>query len=216
MSESTASSVAAALRWRYATKVFQPDRRIPAETWSALEESLVLAPSSFGLQPWRFLIIENPGIRQALCAKSWGQTQVTDASHFVVFTVRTDVSQSDIDGWIDTLGSVQSTPADKLAPLKGMIEGFVGSMPVEARKAWNTRQAYIALGQFMTAAAFLGVDTCPMEGLDPAAYDEILGLKDSGYTTVVACAAGYRSDADHTAARPKARYGADRVIQTIS
>lgn len=216
MSDSTPASVVAALRWRYATKHFQPDRKIPAETWAALEETLILTPSSFGLQPWKFLIIENPDVRAELRAKSWGQGQVTDASHFVVFATRTDVSQADIDTWVAKLGEVQSTPAEVLAPMKGMIEGFVGSMPVEARQAWNTRQVYIALGQFMTAAALMGVDTCPMEGLDAGAYDEILGLKGSGYATAVACAVGYRSESDHTASRPKARYDASSLIATIS
>ncbi len=216
MPEFTPESVVSALRWRYATKHFQADRKIPAETWAALEETLVLTPSSFGLQPWKFLVIENPDVRAALREKSWGQGQVTDASHLVVFATRTDVSQEDIDNWVSKLSEVQSTPAEALAPMKGMIEGFVGSMPVEARQAWNTRQVYIALGQFMTAAALMGVDTCPLEGLDPSAYDEILGLKESGYATAVACAVGYRSESDHTAARPKARFDAGQLIEKIS
>lgn len=216
MAESTPESVVSALRWRYATKHFQADRKIPAEIWAALEETLVLTPSSFGLQPWKFFVIENPDVRADLRAKSWGQGQVTDASHFVVFGTRTDVSQADIDAWVSKLGEVQSTPAEALAPMKGMIEGFVGSMPVEARQAWNTRQVYIALGQFMTAAAMLGVDTCPMEGLDPAAYDEILGIKGSGYATAVACAVGYRSESDHTATRPKARFDSSSLIARVS
>lgn len=216
MSENSPASVVAALRWRYATKHFKADEKIPAATWAALEEALVLTPSSFGLQPWKFLVIENPDIRAALREKSWGQGQVTDASHLVVFATRTDVSQADIDNWVARLSEVQSTPAEALAPMKGMIEGFVGSMPVEARQAWNTRQVYIALGQFMAAAALMGVDTCPLEGLDPAAYDEILGLKGSGYATAVACAAGYRSESDHTAARPKARFEAEQLVKRVS
>lgn len=216
MAESTPASVVAALRWRYATKHFKADQKIPAETWAALKETLILTPSSFGLQPWKFFIIENPDMRADLRAKSWGQGQVTDASHFVVFATRTDVSQADIDNWVAKLGEVQSTPVEALAPMKGMIEGFVGSMPIEARQAWNTRQVYIALGQFMTAAAMLGVDTCPMEGLDAGAYDEILGLKGSGYATAVACAVGYRSADDHTATRPKARFDSDTLIARIS
>jgi len=215
MAESTPASVVAALRWRYATKHFQADQKIPAEIWAALEETLILTPSSFGLQPWKFLIVENPDVRAELRAQSWGQGQVTDASHFVVFATRTDVSQADIEIWIAKLGAVQSTPAEVLAPMKGMIEGFVGSMSIEARQAWNTRQVYIALGQFMTAAAMLGIDTCPMEGLDASAYDEILGLKESGYATAVACAVGYRSADDHTANRPKARFDAESLIARI-
>ncbi|MGC4015652.1 MAG: NAD(P)H-dependent oxidoreductase [Luteolibacter sp.] len=215
MSAPSPDSVVAALRWRYATKVFDPSLTIPAETWGALEQSLVLTPSSFGLQPWRFLVVENPAVRKELLAKSWGQGQVTDASHFVVFAARTDLAPEDISTWIARMAEVQSTDPTSLAPLQGMIEGFVGSMPPEARHAWNVRQVYIALGQFMATAALLGVDTCPMEGIDPKSYDQILGLEDSGFTTAVACAAGYRSANDHSALRPKARYESDAVIRRI-
>jgi nitroreductase len=215
MSALTSDSVVAALRWRYATKIFDPSRRIPVETWAALEQSLVLTPSSFGLQPWQFVIVENPAVRAELRGKSWGQGQVTDASHFVVFAARTDVAAEDISGWVSRLAGVQGTTPETLAPVQGMIEGFVGSMPQEARHAWNVKQVYIALGQFMATAALLGIDTCPMEGLDPKAYDQILGLEGSGYATAVACAAGYRSPDDHSALRPKARYEADNVIRRI-
>ncbi|BCU76103.1 NAD(P)H-dependent oxidoreductase [Luteolibacter sp. LG18] len=215
MSTPTPDSVIAALRWRYATKTFDPSRQIPAETWGALEQSLVLTPSSFGLQPWKFLVVENPAVRAELRAKSWGQGQVTDASHFIVFAARTDVAPEDISGWVARLADVQGNSVEALAPMQGMIEGFVSAMPFEARHVWNVRQVYIALGQFMTTAALLGIDTCPMEGLDPKAYDQILGLEGSGYATAVACAVGYRSPDDHTAARPKARYEADSVIQRI-
>ena len=205
MPSPSSDDVIAALRWRYATKTFDASRRIPDETWTALEQSLVLTPSSFGLQPWKFLIVENPAVRAELRAKSWGQGQVTDASHFIVFTARTDVSPEDISGWVSRLAAVQGSSQEALAPMQGMIEGFVSAMPMEARQVWNTRQVYIALGQFMTTAALLGIDTCPMEGLDAKAYDQILGLEGSGYVTAVACAVGYRSADDHTAARPKAR-----------
>lgn len=215
MSAPTPDSVVAALRWRYATKAFDSTRRIPAETWAALEQSLVLTPSSCGLQPWQFLIVENPAVRAELRAKSWGQGQVTDASHFVVFAARTDVTADDITRWIARLAEVQGITPETLAPFQGMIEGFVGPMPQADRHAWNVRQIYIAIGQFMTATALLGIDTCPMEGMDPKAYDQILGLEGSGYATAVACAVGYRSADDHSAGRPKARYELDSVIRRI-
>lgn len=208
-------AILTALRWRYATKTFDASRQIAADVWAALEESLILTPSSFGLQPWKFLIVESPEIRAQLQAQSWGQSQVTEASHFVVFAARTDVSSDDIASWVKRLAEVQGTPVEVLEPMKQMIDGFVGSMPLEARHAWNVRQIYIALGQFMTAAAILGIDTCPMEGLDASAYDKILGLEGTGHATAVACAVGYRSADDHTAGRPKARYEAADVIRRI-
>lgn len=204
-----------ALRWRYATKQFDVSRKIPADVWDALEESLVLTPSSFGLQPWKFIVVRDPAVRAKLQPESWNQPQVTEASHFVVLTARTDLDSHDIEAWIARMAEAQGkTPAD-LAPLKGMIAGFAETMSCEARHAWNTRQVYIALGQLMTAAAVLGIDTCPMEGISAAAYDRILGLENSGYATAVACALGYRSADDKYAAAPKARFARERVIQHL-
>ena len=200
------------LRWRYATKRFDPTRRIPAETWDSIEESLVLTPSSFGLQPWKFLVIQDPGLRALLSPESWRQPQVVEASHYVVLTARTDLDASDIDAWMERMAEIQGTTLEAVAPLKGVIEGFAQAMSHEARHAWNVRQTYIALGQLMTSAAMLEVDACPMEGISTVGYDQVLGLEGSGYATTVACALGYRSADDKYAATPKARFDRSRVI----
>ena len=202
----------ASLRWRYATKKFDAARKIPADTWDAIEQSLVLTPSSFGLQPWKFIVVQDVGIRANLCSESWAQPQVTDASHLVVLTARTDLNSTDIDAWMERMATVQGGGPESVAPLKGMIEGFAQSMSHEARHAWNVRQAYIALGQLMTSAAMLGIDTCPLEGISASAYDHLLGLEGSGYATVVACALGYRAADDKYAEMPKARFDRSRVI----
>jgi nitroreductase len=201
-----------ALRWRYATKKFDSSRKIPDATWDALEESLVLTPSSFGLQPWKFLVVKDAGLRALLSAESWRQPQVTDASHYVVLAARTDLEKTDIDLWMKRMAEVQGSSLEAVAPLKGVIEGFAQAMSHEARHAWNTRQVYIALGQLMSSAAALGIDTCPMEGLSPAGYDHVLGLEGSGYATVVACALGYRATDDRAATLPKARYDRSKII----
>lgn len=204
-----------ALKWRYATKQFDATRPIPEDTWETLEHSLPLTPSSFGLQPWQFLVIGNPELRKELRAASWGQSQVTDASHLVVFAARTDLGDDDIGKWIDRLSEVQSTPLETLAPLRSVISGFIRPMNPETRRAWNTRQVYIALGQFMASAAILGIDTCPLEGIDPSAYDRILGLEGTGYATAVGCAAGYRDPADRYASMPKARFAHTEVVRHL-
>lgn len=202
----------ASLRWRYATKKFDAAHKIPAETWDVIEQSLVLTPSSFGLQPWKFIVVQDAGIRANLCAESWAQPQVTDASHLVVLTARTDLNAADIDAWMERMAAVQGGGPESVAPLKGMIEGFAQSMSHEVRHAWNIRQAYIALGQLMASAAVLGIDTCPLEGISATAYDHLLGLEGSGYATVVACALGYRAADDKYAEMPKARFDRSRVI----
>jgi nitroreductase len=209
------SELLSALRFRYATKSFDRARKIPSGTWEAFEQSLVLTPSSFGLQPWKFLIVENPETREKLKAASWGQGQVTDASHLVVLTARTDLAQADIESWIARLSEVQGTPLDALAGLSGVISSFSSAMTPAEKQAWNTRQVYIALGQLMTSAAVLGIDSCPLEGISPADYDAILGLGGTGYATAVACALGYRSPEDKYAAAPKARFPDSRVIARV-
>jgi nitroreductase len=208
----TSDQALGALRWRYATKQFDASKKIPAETWDAIEESLVLTPSSFGLQPWKFIVVRDAALRAKLLADSWNQPQVTDASHFVVLAARTDLVAADVDAWVSRLAEVQGKPVDSLGQLKGMICGFAEKMSDEERHAWNVRQTYIALGQLMTTAAMLGIDACPMEGISPSGYDRVLGLENSGYATAVACALGYRSADDKYADMPKARFAKDRVV----
>ena len=215
MNQTTADNVLAALRWRYATKQFDPSRAIPDDVWDALEESLVLTPSSFGLQPWKFIVVRDPATRERLKHESWNQPQATDASRFVVLAARTDLDENDVDAWIHRLAEVQGTAPNTFDPLKGMIRGFAETMSCEARHEWNVRQVYIALGQLMASAAMLGIDACPMEGISAAAYDRILGLENSGYATAVACALGYRAADDKYAAAPKARFARDKVIRHI-
>ncbi|MGL5018438.1 MAG: NAD(P)H-dependent oxidoreductase [Luteolibacter sp.] len=211
----TPDSLLASLSWRYATKKFDPTRKIPAATWDAIEESMVLTPSSFGLQPWKFLVIEDAGVRANLALESWKQPQVTEASHYVVLTARTDLTSADIDAWMTRMADVQGTSPEAVAMVRGMIEGFAQAMSHEARHAWNVRQAYIALGQLMTSAALLGIDACPMEGISAAGYDDLLGLGGSGYATAVGCALGYRAADDKYAALPKARFERAKVVSRI-
>lgn len=211
----TPTELTQALHWRYATKAFDAKKIIANETFDALLDAARLSPSSFGLQPWKFLVVESKDLREKLRAQSWNQPQVTDASHFVVLAAKEVISGADIQEWINCLAITQQTPIDQLAPLQGMIQQFTGAMSAEEMAQWNTRQVYIALGQLMTAAAVLGVDTCPLEGISAASYDQILGLEGSGYRTRVACALGYRSDLDKYATAPKARFAAEKVIQRL-
>lgn len=212
----TPDALVRALTWRYAVKKFDATRAIPPATWAALEQALVLAPSSFGLQPWAFFLVRDPAKREALVGSSRGQRQVVDASHLVVFAVRKGLSTADVDRYVARIAEVRGVAPESLAGYRKMMAGFV-NRPADVFDVdeWATRQVYIALGQFMAAAAVLGVDTCPMEGLDPAAYDRILGLEGTGYATVCACPAGYRAADDRTAFQPKVRYPLTDVIRFI-
>jgi nitroreductase len=215
MSKITAATLVEQLQWRYAVKKFDPSLKISASDWNALEQSLVLAPSSYGLQPWKFLVVENKETREKLRAQSWNQSQVTDASHLVVFLVKDDLFESDAQKLIDRTAEVRGIDPATLEGFKGMLVKTIASQSSEAKKQWNARQVYISLGQFMAAAAMVGVDTCPLEGLSPAKYDEILGLKGSGYSTICACVAGYRAADDKYASARKVRFRTEDVISKV-
>ncbi len=212
----TTDQLLSALHWRYATKVFDPARKISPATWNALEDTLVLTPSSFGLQPWRFLVVRDPALRAKLRPHAWGQAQVTDASHFVVVTARSELTAADIAHYIERTAEVRGQPVAALAGYQRVMEG---SLLADSRKPhlleWAARQAYIALGQLMTAAALLGIDTCPMEGFEPAKFDEILGVRKDGYATLAAVALGYRAESDKYATLPKVRFPKTEVIKTL-
>lgn len=201
------------LRWRYAVKKFDATRRIPEADWRALEEALVLTPSSFGLQPWRFYVITSQEIREQLPAISWNQSQVRDASHVVVFAIRSPFTDEDVDRFVARTAEVRETPVEKLAGFRNLMVKAIDQIARAGQiEAWATFQVYIALGNFMTAAAVLGIDTCPMEGILPDRYDELLGLREAGYRTVVVATAGYRAPDDKYALLAKVRYPTDELI----
>lgn len=202
------------LHWRYATKRFEPGRKIPPATWDTLEQALVLSPSSYGLQPWKFIVIQDAALREKLQTVSWNQTQVTECPHYVVFAVRRKMTEAQVDRFIARTAEVRGITVESIKFYRDMILGDVVHGPRGAvAQEWAARQAYIALGGLMTAAALLGVDACPMEGLNPLAYDDILGLANSEFATVMACALGYRSSADKYASLAKVRYPASEVIE---
>ncbi len=216
MNQETNQQLLKALQWRYATKVFDPTKKIPADVWLTLEQALVLTPTSYGLQPYRFLVIQDPAKRAELLPHSWNQKQVVDASHFVVFTARTRMTGADVDKLIRRISDVRKIPAESLNFYRDLMLGDVVNGPRgKVAHEWAARQAYIALGNLMTCAAVLGVDACPMEGLNPTEYDRVLGLKGGDYATVVACALGYRAANDKYANLAKVRYETADLVAKV-
>jgi nitroreductase len=216
MNNGTTQRLLNALQWRYATKVFDATKKIPADVWQTLERALVLTPTSYGLQPYKFLAINDPAKRAELLPHSWNQKQVVDASHFVVFTARTKITDADVNKLVKLTSDIRKIPAKSLNFYRDMMLGDVVNGPRgKTAHEWAARQTYIALGNLMTCAAVLGVDACPMEGLNPAEYDRVLGLNGSGYATVVACALGYRAVNDKYASLPKVRYELNDLVQRI-
>jgi nitroreductase len=211
-----AQEIVKKLEWRYATKVFNPNKKITAEDWSAIEQSLLLSPSSYGLQPWKFLIVENKAIREQLLPLSWGQKQVTEASHFVVFTTLKKISEAYIKHYIKRIAEIRGQNAESLIGYQNMmIKNILETRSLEDVSAWNQRQSYIAMGFMLETAALLNIDTVPMEGIDPKAYDKVLGLENSDYQTVAAVALGYRDENDKYAGAKKVRFEKSSIIQKI-
>jgi nitroreductase len=212
----SASEVLKKLESRYATKVFHPHKKISDENWSVLEQSLVLAPSSYGLQPWKFLVVENKEIREKLKPLSWGQAQITDASHLVVFTTLRGISADYVKKYIASTAEIRGQAPESLVGFQNMmIKNIVEGMEKSYVRTWNHRQAYIAMGFLLETAAMLDIDSVAMEGLNPVAYDEVLGLTNSDYETVAAVALGYRDASDKYAEAKKVRFPKDQVIQKI-
>lgn len=204
------------LNWRYATKQFDPTRKISAQDWAALEEALVLTPSSIGLQPWTFLVIDDPAVRAKLLLASYGQPQVVDASHLVVFATKTNYSTDDIDAHIRQVAKVRGVTVEALEGLRTMaVRSVIEGKNETDRRNWAVNQTYIALGNLVTSAALLGIDAAPMEGFERHRYDDILGLKARGLTASVITALGYRIQSDKYATAPKVRFPRAEIVQHV-
>lgn len=213
MSAIPADQLLGQLNWRYATKQFDPQRKISAADWSSLESALQLTASSGGLQPWKFIVVTDPAVRAKLQPASYGQAQIVSASHLVVFASINHFGVAEVDAHLKNVSLAQGVPIDKLAPLRAMlVGGIVKSMDDNARNAWARNQTYIALGNLLTSASLLGIDACPMEGFDRAQYDEILGLKAKGLAAAVIATLGYRSATDKNAASPKVRFPKEQLF----
>jgi nitroreductase len=204
------------LNWRYAVKEFDPTRKIPPEDWATLENALILTASSWGLQPWAFVVITDEKTREELFPATWNQRQILDCSHYVVFTVKTKMTEEHIDRHIARTVEVRGGTIEKLKGYRDvMIDDVVTGERGAQSQQWAARQVYLALGNFMTSAALLGIDTCPMEGFKPDEYDKILDLGAKGLASVVCCAAGYRAADDKYATRKKVRFSREDVIHIV-
>ncbi len=208
------SELVSQLQWRYAVKSFDPSRKLPSETWNALEQALVLTPSSYGLQPWKFLVVTDQAIKDQLPAISWTQTQPRDCSHMVVFAAHRKIDEAHVDRFLASTASTRGIDIASLEGYRGMMVKSTRRSEEELRH-WSALQVYIALGQLMTAAAMLGVDTCPMEGIEAKRYDKLLGLEGTDYTTIVGCAVGYRNPGDKYALAKKVRFPVEEVVVRI-
>ena len=216
MQSLTNSKLIEALNWRYAVKKFDPSKKIDESTWKTIEDALVLTPSSYGLQPWKFIVITDKAVMQKLTFASWGQKQIEECSHLVVIAVKEKMDEEHVNHYVKSIIDQRGVDPLELEGLrKMMISDIVNGPRSEVAFEWAARQAYIALGNLLTVTAVLGVDTCPMEGINPAKYDDIIGLSGTGFKTVVACPVGYRSVDDKYSKVKKIRFPNSEMIQKI-
>ena len=192
------------LNWRYATKKMNGET-VSTEQLDTILKATNLAATSYGLQPFTVVVVSNDDVKQKLQAAAYGQPQVGTSSHVLVFTVPEKLTPADVEAFINNVATTRSIPVEALDGYKGMILGTVNSLSAEQHQIWSAKQAYIALGNAMVAAATEKVDSCPMEGFDAAQFDEILGLKEKGLKSVVILPIGFRAEDDATAQYIKVR-----------
>jgi len=202
------------LSWRYATKHFDVNKKISKEVMETLKQTLVLTPSSFGLQPYKFLIIENLEVRKKLTPHSWNQTQIEECSHLVIFLAKKTIDEKYIDEFLSLTAKTRAISLESLQEYRLMMIANL----INAKKDilnWASKQGYLALGNLLTSAALLKIDTCPMEGIEAEKYDEILKIDNSKYTTLCACALGFRSENDKYQNLAKVRFDQKIIIEEI-
>lgn len=203
------------LNWRYATKKFDKTKKIPQQEFNEIIESIRLSPSSFGLQPYKFLIIESEEVRKKLKPASWDQPQITDASHLIVFCTKTSIDKEYINEHLELLKRERNMSDEAVQWYSDRIMGFVNPLSDADLHNWMSRQTYIALGNLLTCCANKKIDACPIEGFEKDKYDSILNLKDKGLTTSVVTAVGYRAEDDAYQFVKKVRKSSDYLFEYI-
>jgi nitroreductase len=200
-----------ALSWRYATQVFDKEKKVDEEDIHTILEAARLSPSPFGIEPWKFLVIQNPELR----AKVGKQPKMTEASHLIVITYRTDVVENITRERIERTAKIQNQKATELDGLKKSIESSIQKKYTDGNlESWIRSQSYIPLGIMIETASLLGIDNGPMEGFDPQTVDEVLGLKEKNLKSLTMLALGYRGE-DPASLRPKVRRAFDEVVEFI-
>ncbi|MGB0998734.1 MAG: NAD(P)H-dependent oxidoreductase [Flavobacteriales bacterium] len=205
-----------ALKWRYACKAFDPKKKLNDNQINTLKEGLNLTASSYGLQPYRFLFIENNEKREVLVPHSFGQRQVADASHLIVLAVRTDIDVAFVDAYINNTAETRGIPLDAFEGFKNMMYAGVAQRSADWKFQWAKSQAYIALGNLLSHCALEQIDATPMEGFMPAKYDELLGLDSKQLKSVLLCPVGFRSEDDAHAKLAKVRQKTKSICLDIN
>ncbi|CAN5117673.1 NAD(P)H-dependent oxidoreductase [soil metagenome] len=205
-------SVTEGLKWRYAINKFDIEKKLSEEQLVSLLDAMILTPSSFGLQPWKFIVVTNPEIRTRLQEAGYSQPKISEASHLIVIAVEKHIDDALVEKYMQSISEIRNVPRENLNGYADMIKGTIVSKQTDAaRVEWATKQAYIALGVLVTAGAVEGIDVAPMEGFDPQKFDEILGLDKLNLESKVIAAVGFRAPDDPVSQMKKVRYSKEEV-----
>lgn len=201
-----------ALKKRYATKKFDPAKKLKTSQVDTLIEAIRLTPTSYGLQLMRAVVIEDNAVREQLIPHSYNQRQVADASHLILLCRIKDVSTAHVDQYIENISQTRGVALETLNGFKNSMNTSIEKKSEEEIEIWLSKQVYIALGNMMNACALLEIDACPMEGFKPKIYDEILGLDQLNLASVLAIPVGYRSENDHHSRAKKVRVSREEFL----
>jgi len=203
-----------ALNWRYAVRRFS-EQRLDDDKIRDLLAATCLSATSYGLQPYRIVVVDDVETRKQLLPYAMGQDKVVDCSHLVVLAVQSTIDDGLIDRYISSVAEVRGVSLDQLQGLADHIKAVFAGKSHEQKKAWAHQQAYIALGTLLTAAAVMKVDSCPMTGFEAEGFDHVLGLTEMGLASSVICALGTRHHEDVSAYLPKVRYSQSEMVMVV-
>ncbi|WP_375323825.1 NAD(P)H-dependent oxidoreductase [Flagellimonas sp. GZD32] len=213
--EDKVSTVLENRTWRYATKKFDAAKKVSEEDLNTLLEATRLSVSSFGLQPYHILVISDQETKEKLKPASWDQSQITDASHIIVFANFTDFGDELVDDYITNVSETRGIRLEDLNGYADFMKSKLTNLPTDFKNTWTTKQAYIAFANTIQAAAELKIDACPMEGFEAEQYNEILGLTERNLSAAVVLPIGYRSEEDDTQHYAKVRKSKEELFTII-
>ena len=201
--------------WRYATKKFDATKKVSAEDLHTLKEAIRLSSSSYGLQPYKVIIVENPELRAQLQPAAWGQSQIVEASHLFIFANATNIGDEAIDAFLNAISIERETPLESLTGYGDFMKSKISTLEPAVKNTWASKQTYLALGNLLNAAAELKIDVTPMEGFEPAKVNEILGLDKLNLNASLIATIGYRHDDDATQFYKKVRKSPEELFITL-
>lgn len=198
--------------WRYATKKFDSTKKISNEDLNVLKEAIRLSSSSYGLQPYKILIVENPELRAQIQPAAWGQSQIIEASHLIIFANMINLGEAEIDNYIANIAETRGIPAENIQGYGDFMKSKIITLSENDKNNWTSKQTYLALGNLLNAAAELKIDATPMEGFEPEKVNAILGLNEKGLNASLIATIGYRHEEDATQHNKKVRKSKEELF----